>query len=316
LSFDLSWLWETLNSIVSTIESWFSSLWEQAQNITNTGQGIFSGLIAFGTQLWDAITKFGSTVGDAFKTAFDYIKQGLENASNVLGGWINSAFGWIGSGVAFLGQQVYNFGAWIWSGINTLANWFVNALTTIWNNIVNWFYGLTDTLNTWWSGVTSTVNSWWTNLMISIRNKIKQTVLANITIMYAWKGGERILTAKSIKDMGLGVLGLALSPITGAVVGSIVDAVIPTPSTAVFPLIPEVTAFTYSPPTVEVTPPPPAETPAPPTIPEAGTPPAIPGWVISLIDKTASIETSYTVNWLAGKDLTASINTSYETIIS
>ena len=152
--------------------------------------------------------------------------------------------------------------------------------------------------------------------MISIRNKIKQTVLANITITMAWKSGERLLSAKKLSDIPYGLMGMVFSPIVGYTVGSIVDAVIPTPTTEVFPLVPDVSAFSYTPPTVEVTPPPPAETPEPPTIPEAGTPPTMPGVPTSLIEKTATIETSYTAKWIAGKDLSATINTSYETTIS
>jgi hypothetical protein len=68
-------------------------------------------------------------------------------------------------------------------------------------------------------------------------------------------------------------MGMLLSPLVGFLVGKIVDAVVPSPSTSVYPLIPDVTAFTYEPPSLEVAIPTEKPTPymgAPPTPPTVG----------------------------------------------
>ncbi len=267
MAIDLSWLWQTLVDVTSQITNFFQQIWSQVQNITNTGQGIFAGFSALGSALWDGIRKFS----DALVTAFDWLKSGFA----WLGDKIRDGLNWIGSGFNWIAQQLYNFGNWLYNALFFIGSVLLNVVVTVWNAVVGFFSGIATTLKNWWSNTTSIINSWWTNTIIGIRQKIRHTVMANITIMYAWKGGERILTAKSIKDMGLGVLGLALSPITGAVVGSIVDAVIPSPSTSVFPLVPDVTAFEYTPPTIEM--PTIEEKPTPEigTIPEAPTAPII-----------------------------------------
>jgi len=277
LSFDLSWLWETLQSVVSTIQEWFSNIWEQTQNITNTGQGLFAGLTAFASSLWDAITKFASTFSDALKTAYNYIKTGLEEAMRTISGGLQSAFTWVATGFYYIASQVVNFGHnlgnWIWSALIKAYNWLVNTVTTIWNAIVEWFNGIANTLGNWWNNITGMVNEWWTNLILTFRNKIKTMISTNIAVTMLWKVGERITNPTSLKDLGFGVLGIFTAPIVGEVVGSIVDAVIPKPTTSVFPLLPEVPVFSYTPPTISIPEPPTPSTPTPAPTPPPVTPP-------------------------------------------
>jgi hypothetical protein len=67
-------------------------------------------------------------------------------------------------------------------------------------------------------------------------------------------------------------MGILLSPLVGFLVGKIVDAVVPIPSTSVYPLIPDVSAFTYTPPSIVIEKP--AEKP-PPSMGVPPTPPAV-----------------------------------------
>jgi hypothetical protein len=67
-------------------------------------------------------------------------------------------------------------------------------------------------------------------------------------------------------------MGILLSPLVGFLVGKIVDAVVPMPSTSTYPLIPDVSAFTYTPPSIVIEKP--AEKPAP-SMGVLPTPPAV-----------------------------------------
>jgi hypothetical protein len=96
--------------------------------------------------------------------------------------------------------------------------------------------------------------------------------MADLAIAGAWKAGERVLHSHNLSDLGFGLMGILLSPLVGFLVGKIVDAVVPMPSTSTYPLIPDVSAFTYTPPSVVIEKP--AEKP-PPSMGVPPTPPAI-----------------------------------------
>jgi hypothetical protein len=96
--------------------------------------------------------------------------------------------------------------------------------------------------------------------------------MADLAIAGAWKAGERVLHSHNLSDLGFGLMGILLSPLVGFLVGKIVDAVVPIPSTSVYPLIPDVSAFTYTPPRIVIEKP--AEKPAP-SMGVLPTPPAV-----------------------------------------
>jgi hypothetical protein len=253
MGFDLSWLWEFLNSIGSTINSWFSTIWTQAVNIINTGQGIFSGLIAFGSQLWDAILKFGETVGQFFQDAYNYLATGITNAFNVFGQWLNNAFTFLSEGVTWIGNQLYNFGNWFYNSVLYIWNWIVNTATGIWTALTEWFSGVATALGTWWGSVTTSINTWWSNLLIGFRNKIITTIQADIAISMAWKASERILNPSKLEDVGYGLFGMVASPLVGRLLGELVNAIVPMPATTTYPLIPTIGGFSYTPPSLNIT---------------------------------------------------------------
>jgi len=307
----LSWLWNTLNSIVSTLNSWFSTLWEQAQNITNTGQGIFSGLVAFGSQIWDAILKGLDTFGSWLASAYNYIKTGIENLGSALATAFNSALTFIGQGVAWFGSQLYNLGNWVYNGLVYVYNWIVNTITGLWNGLVSWFSNIATGLNNWWASVTSTINNWLPNLLVGFRNKLIQTIQADLTITMAWKGAESFFTAKSFKELGFSLLGMALSPIVSRLVGVIIDSVIPTPSVAEYPLAPSVPSISISPPSISV------ETPTPPSAPSPEVTGVPTGYFTGVSEKEISIPNpTYEIRWDAGQDLSLSLGLDYETEVA
>jgi hypothetical protein len=252
MSYDLSWLWNALFGVASPIISWFTSLWDATSQIVNTGQGIFTGLVAFGTQLWDAITKAFNTIGGWFYNAFNWIWQGL----NALGNWFWQGLTWLGgalgSAFSWIAQQLYNFGMWLYNGLTFVWNWIVNALIGVWNAITSFFGGIASAIGSWWGNVVSGINSWFTSLVVGIRNKLMQTIIADVSIYFGWKSMERLTSASTLKDAGFSLLGLIGSPFVAYLFGNIINGMIPTPSTTPMQLIPEIPMFTYSPPSLTI----------------------------------------------------------------
>ncbi|MEM2446863.1 MAG: hypothetical protein QW734_09415 [Candidatus Bathyarchaeia archaeon] len=300
MSFDLSWLWELLNSIVSTMQSWFASLWQQAQNIVNTGQGIFSGLVALGSQLWDAFIKGLSALGQWLYDAFSWVWKGLEALGATLGSWLSQAYQWLASGIQWIGSGLYGLGQWLWNGILWAFDIIRNALVGLWNWIASTLSGIASAVSLWWNSVISGVNTWFTNLLKVFRQKIVTTIMVDVGITGMWKAGERILHPSNLKDIGYGLLGLALSPVVGYTMGKLIDAIVPLPSTETYPLIPPITGFEYTPPPMTI------ERPSPPIPPTAPPAPPIYGYVPVCDIQMQPSNYTYTAIWIAGKTLSLS----------
>jgi hypothetical protein len=305
---DLSWLWNAINAIVSTVQSWFSSLWNVAQNIINTGQGIFSGLVAFGSQIWDAFIKGMEAIGSWFYNAFKWIYDGFCFIANVFGEWVSYAFQWVGSGLNWIAQQFYNFGQWLYNGLTFIWNWVVNMAMGVWNAVVSWFSGVVSAIADWWAGVTTSVNTWFTNILKAIRQKILQTIIADVSIYFGWKSVERLTQAKSLKDGAFGLMGMIVSPFAGYLFGNIIDGLIPIAGTEPFELIPTIGGFSYTPPSMTV------EKPTEPTKPDMGTPPSAPPKVTERglpFDVEASMTLTYDTT-TSTRDTEASLTTTFE----
>jgi len=276
MSYDLSWLWNTLNNIISSVQSWFSNLWSSIETITNTGQGIFSGLVAFGSQLWDGLIKAFYTFGEWISDAYSWIYDGIKYWADTFGSWFNTAIGWVGSGLNYIGQQFYNFGNWLWNSIMWVGDVVRNTLLGIWTWITNTFAGISTAISSWWSGVINGVNTWFLNILKTFRQKLVTTLTVDVSIINMWKAGERVLHPSSIKDVGYGLFGIVTSPIIGYAIGRFIDSMLPLPSTDPYPLIPDISGITYTPPTPTI------ERPTTPTAPSMGTPPSIPGIMLGL----------------------------------
>jgi hypothetical protein len=315
MSFDLSWLWNTLNGIISTIQSWFGSLWTVAQNITNTGQGIFSGLIAFGSQLWDAITKAFDTIGEWFYNAFNWIWQGLIGLGQTLGGWISTALQWLSSGIQWVANGIWSLGSWIYNGLIFIWNWIVNTAQAVWGAIVNFFSGIANAIGSWWGSVVNGINTWFTNLIVGIRNKIVDTIMADVSIYFGWKSIERLTNTSSLKDAGFSILGLVGAPLVGYLFGSIVNGLIPTPSTTPMQLIPEITPFSYSPPSLMISTP--TERIPPTQIPYTPSTPPVYGYTPVTNVSLSLDKPTYESRWDIGTGITLSIDApTYEVGVS
>jgi hypothetical protein len=308
MSLDIFTIWTILQQAISAIQSWFNQLWPTIQSITNTGQGIFSGLSAFGSQLWDAITRAFDSIGKWFYNAFKWIYDGIVYWAGVFGEWISNAVQWVGSGIHWIAQQVYNFGNWLYNGLVYIWNWIINAIKGVWDALMGVFSGIASAIGSWWGNIVNGVNTWITNLVVGIRRKITETIIADVSIYFGWKSVDRLINAKGLKDAGLSILGLVASPLVGYLFGNIVNGLIPTPSTEPIQLIPEIAPFTYTPPSLTV------ETPTEKPYPEVGTSPSAPTRVTERglpYDTTTPITLTYD-STIVARDTSASISSTYE----
>ena len=216
MAIDLTELWNAINGAISSIQSALSSIFSSVSSITNLGQGIAMGLATLGSSIWDAVRKFFTDAA------------------------------------TFVGNQLYNLGQWIYNGLVWLAQLLINALRSLWNIITSIFSDLVQRLTSYYNSFADAVNSWFTGLVLTAREKLKKTILADLTITMAWKAGERVIHPNSLRDIFFGLFGIGVSPVVSAVVAEVIDNVIPTPSTSNFPLVPRIPLLTYSPPTLEV----------------------------------------------------------------
>jgi len=268
MSYDLQWLWNTLTGLVGSVQNWFNSLWTQIQNIGNTGQGLFAGLVNFASSFWSAIKYFSDTFGQWVSDAFSWIYTGITTFARDFGQWFATAFSYIQTGFQWIASQIYTFGQWIYNSVYTLWEWWMNILYGLYTALAGFFSGIATAVGNWWSNVASGINSYFTNLFTGIRSKIVNTIIADVSLYYGWKCVERITQLKNSKDLLYGLAGLLIAPISGALFGSIIDGLLPTPSTEPIPIVPQISPFSFTPPSLSITPPTPPSLPTTPTTPE------------------------------------------------
>lgn len=232
MSIDLSWIWDWLGGVVDTINSFFQSLWSQIQNITNTGQGLFAGLSALGSMLWDSLKAIGDALGNFASQVYNF------------GEWIykgvTEGVQWIFKAIGNIGTALYSAFQWLWNGIYWIGQQITTFFVNVWNWLASTLSNLSQTFNTWISGIRDSVNTWWTNLVKTFRNKLKVTVLADLSISMTWKAFEKAFTDPSTKSLGMALLSPFIAPVLGQMVASMVDSVVPIPQTENFELIPPV----------------------------------------------------------------------------
>jgi phage-related protein len=95
MSVDLSWLWNTIQSLYGAVQNFLNLILTTLQNIVNTGQGIYAGFAAFASAVWDAFIRGLDTLGNWVKQAFEWIYSGLNKLGQWLGENIGVAIGWI-----------------------------------------------------------------------------------------------------------------------------------------------------------------------------------------------------------------------------
>jgi len=253
---DFTLLWQAINGVVEAIQNFFQNIWQQVSNIVNAGQGLFAGLVSFGSFLWDSIQKFGEWIWKAATEAFGQLGEHLVRAFE----YIRSAFyafgEWIHRSILDAAKNLSEGFELIRKQIENIGSWIIQALITAWNVLYKTFSGLAQALQDWWSNVSNTVNQWWTNTMLGVRKKLKQSIGASLGISLAWKSAEKFIEKVSeggnIRGMFASLLGIPASLFVGYATAEFIDALIPNPSTAVFPLLPTLPSFTYTPPAFEV----------------------------------------------------------------
>ena len=246
MSIDFSALQNALIAIQSGVQSFFNNIWSSVGQIVNTGQGLYAGLVHFGSALWDSIIKFGQSIENGLVNAFTAIGEHLRASFDTLGSWISQATKWVGDGLTWIGTKISEIGKWIWDGLNYVYNQLVGLITYAWNALVNTAEFYSRAIQNWWGSVTTGINAWWTNTIVGVRGKIRESIMASITISTTWKAAEGLLDPEKFnffeeggfKGMLSGLGKIIAAPILGMLVGSIIDAMIPSPHTNIFPLLP------------------------------------------------------------------------------
>jgi len=240
VSWSITDLWNWLQGVTTQISNFFSQLWTQAQNIVNTGQGIFLGLSQIGSSIWDALRWVGAQIYNAFA---ELIKIGeyVYNALRNFGEWIWKTF-------SNIPNAIYSGLQWIYNGLLWAGKQIMKALERIYNWLVDFWNNIVDNVSSWYEGWRSAVNAWWTNIWLVFRQKLKRAITANIAIPLIWKSAESIKDKGIIKGGATFFASLFIAPIAGYASAEIIDALIPTPSTANFELLPPLSMPKMTPP--------------------------------------------------------------------
>jgi hypothetical protein len=221
MSIDFSWLVAALQNVASNINNFFASLWTQASNIVNTGQGLFTGLVNFGGWLYQGLVDAFNSLYNGIKWLADQFRRGYEAIAT-----------YFYSALTFIGQNLFSFGQWLWSGIQGLANMIINGLIYIGGQIYNFFTNIGTTLYNAITSFKTSVDEWFFNIISKFREKIKSSVMFSVSTHIAWKSMEKIPEGKFVG----GFMGLLASPIFGYLMSEIINSLLPSPSSPISPI--------------------------------------------------------------------------------
>jgi hypothetical protein len=250
MSFDISAIWNAIQGVLSSIANIISYLYSYVSDIVNTGQGIAVGLSYLTSGLWDALLKGSEAIRQGFINLMKPINEGLIYLSNIL----NVVWTALSSAVWYVGNSIYYFGNWVFAGVQ-YANRVLNAvLFRLWSGFIDSVNNAFSNIANWWNNLANSVNTWFTNLMKTIRNKIKLTIMTDVSLYFGWKALESSFNSASISKLPFALIGVISSPFIGYIFGEIADALIPTPSTPEFPLIPPVSPISITLPSIEAPP--------------------------------------------------------------
>jgi hypothetical protein len=250
MSFDITAFWSVIQSIGYIIEAFMAGIPSSLTAITNTGQGVFSGLLSVATGIWDAVVKFGKFIYDGITEALNTLGSWLSQGLYSVGNWLWSTLGNIGSAVYSAFQWIYNGIIWvggqIWNGLVAVYNWLIGTFSTLWGYIT-----------TGWNNLATTVNTWMGTLVTSWRTKAIAMVKADIAIHVGWTGINKLpeimsgamgdvpimttLKKALMSSIGSPIMGI----ISGEMFGAILDTMIPS-TTVNVQLIPTLTLGTPS----------------------------------------------------------------------
>jgi phage-related protein len=297
---------DVVNVVIQAFLGVMTGLGNIFSQITDIGKGIMGLGIALGSAIVGWAEKMAEGLKNALTSAFSFIETGFMKLAEGFGNFFNLAFQWVASGLTWIAQQIYNFGMWVYNGLVYIWNFVSGIFSAVWNAIYNFFAGISSAIGNWWGNIINTVNSWWTDLVKAIRNKITLTIMADVTLAVGWKSLERMSNMTGLKDMGYGFLGMVSAPIAGYIFGSIVDAMIPIPSTEPYKLIPDIGMFSFTPTPLTISPP------SEKTYPSIGAPTKPAGYFAGIYIEETPIELSYDVDATRQSSRPANINLSGE----
>ena len=198
------------------------------QNIVNTGQGIFTGLVNFGGWLYQGLVDAFKWIWEGFRWIGEQFRRGFE----AIASYFYNAY-------VFIAQNLFSVGQWIWAGIQGFANQVINGLAYIGKRIYDFFTGIGTTLYNAITSFKSSIDEWFFNIISTLRSKIKASIMFSVSTHIAWRSMENIPEGKLVS----GLVGLVLSPVLGYFMSELVNSLLPTPSSPVSPIptIPSVT---------------------------------------------------------------------------
>jgi hypothetical protein len=165
-----------------------------------------------------------------------------------------NVFAALGEGLGLIAQNIFGLGNWLRDAVKYFIDMVRNIFETIWNNFITWLRELPGRIGGLWNSFARAVNAWFTSLLKRFREKLVMTITADIAISGMWKSGERLIMPQRLNDVFYGAIGLVAAPVVGGVIGHLIDAIIPMPSTENYPLIPEMPTFEYIPPFISIPP--------------------------------------------------------------
>jgi hypothetical protein len=267
MSIDLGQIWNAVQNAISTIANIISYLYGYVSNIVNTGQGIAVGLSYLTSGLWDAVLKGSDAIRQGFEALMKPLREGLIYLGTIIVNIMGSAWSALSSSIGYIGSAIYSFGSWVFAGVQ-YANRVLNAvLFRLWSGFIDSVNNAFSNIANWWNNLANSVNTWFTNLMKTIRNKIKLTIMTDVSLYFGWKAIESSFNSASISKLPFALLGVVSSPFIGYIFGEIADALIPTPSTPEFPLIPPISPMSITLPSIEAPPEPSVTMPYIPSVP-------------------------------------------------
>ena len=296
MSLNLDWIWQWISGVVDYVNSFFGEVWGQAQSIVNTGQGLFIGLSALASALWDALASLGRSI-EEFGSFIGELGHRIYWAFNEFGKWIWQTLGNIGNAIFSAFQWIYNALVWVGTQVTNIFQSVINYLFQIFGEIQN-------ALSLWLENVRNTLNDWWTTLIKTMRQKIKKMIVADLTIYLSWENVMKLRNGLSFKGVFDACLTPFIAVIPSYILAEMTDVIVPIPESTTYELIPPITLFSYTPPSVSI---PVGEYEAPPT------PPPTYGYT-GVYDLDLKLYTEYDLNngFLYREDEEEGILTEYE----
>jgi len=283
--------WEDIQTALTNFWNWATGLVSSIPNVfTDTlgelGAWLYGGIKWLADKFKEAWDNFANWFYQGLKWVGDKIKEGYEAVAQ----WISGGLQWIGSGLSWIGQQLYAFGQWLWNGIVWTARTIAGALESfvnwLWEQLVNIWNFIVDLIKSWVASLNDHLNDW----IKSLRDKFKQFVLINTAIPAQFKSVDLLVEGK-LKE---GLLGMFLSPVAGAVLGELLDVIVPRPASERVIIFPEIEVPTITPSGIVIEKPEIPITPAPTELPTTPMYPPAVGYRPT-IEKTNVVYTSYDI---------------------